>query len=133
MDSDEDFKHYSSCYYDDDTDRAFYPENARHRTQLDAKSEFDCEKILITAHQEQTLQQFKIDNLVRSSDKVRNGKIIERWTDLSRDFTCDAEANNLRSVSIRSFYLFLPYNILLDLLIKHLLNDLLSNFVKKMF
>lgn len=110
MDSDEDFKHYSSCYYDDDIDRAFYPENAQHRTRLDTKSWFDCEKTLLVAvHQEQTTQQIKIENLVRSSDKVRDGKIIERWTDISRDYTRDVEVNNLRSVSIRFFFFLLFY------------------------
>lgn len=110
MDSDEDFKHYSSCYYDDDADRAFYPENIH--LQLDNKSWFGCEKIALTQHQIQCpLQQLTLDNIVSSSDKVRNiinGKI---WNELSRNLTCDVETNNLRSVSpIRSFLFFVLFS-----------------------
>lgn len=109
MDSDEDFKHYSSCYYDDDADRAFYPDNAQQQQhQLDSKSWFDCEKtsaITIQRHLCPT-QELMLDNIVTSSDKVRNGKNLGRWTDsvhLSRDLKCDAEANTLRSVSTNCY------------------------------
>lgn len=100
MDSDEDFKHYSSCYYDDDADRAFYPENA-HQHQLDNKSWFDSDKIAVTQqHVHCPSQQLILDNIVSSSDKIRISKSVERWTELPRNLSCDVETNNLRSVSI---------------------------------
>lgn len=104
MDSDEDFKHYSSCYYDDDADRAFYPDSAQQQLQLDSKSWFDCDKTsAITIQRQQCpTQELMLDNIVTSSDKVRNSKNLGRWTDsvhLSRDLKCDADANSLRSVS----------------------------------
>lgn len=112
MDSDEDFKHYSSCYYDDDTDRAFYPENAQHQHQLDTKSWLNCNKIPILTHQQSLCppQQRVLDNIVTSSDKVRNSKSVERWTrstELSIDLTCDVETNSLRSVSTHQFLNFI--------------------------
>jgi len=113
MDSDEDFKHYSSCYYDDDTDRAFYPENAQHQHQLGTKSWLDCEKTPVVIHRQSQCppQQRILDNIVTSSNKVRNSKsVLERWTtssELSRDLTCDVDANSLRSVSTYSFLLII--------------------------
>lgn len=105
MDSDEDFKHYSSCYYDDDADRAFYPENIRH--QLDNKIWFNCDKTAVTQQQIQCpSQQLILDNIVSSSDKVRNSKNVKIWNELPRDLTCDVEANNLRSVSNLFIFIF---------------------------
>lgn len=114
MDSDEDFKHYSSCYYDDDTDRAFYPENAQHRHQLDTKNWFDGDKTAIVAHQQPqcTPQQLILDNIVTSSDKIRNCKSGDRWTssiELPKDLTCDVEASSLRSVSTNTFFIKTSY------------------------
>lgn len=104
MDSDEDFKNYSSCYYDDDADRAFYPENVQHRIQLDSKSWFDCEKLVaVTLQQTQcSPQQLMLENIVTSSDKFCN--IKSRWTSssqLSEDLTCDVETGTRRSVSFK--------------------------------
>lgn len=108
MDSDEDFKHYSSCYYDDDTDQAFYPEKSQH--QLDNKSWFECDKTVVTHQQSQCPpQQLILDNTVTSSEKVRHAKNVERWMDsveLQRQIKCDVDANPLLSVSIR----FLNFN-----------------------
>lgn len=106
MDSDEDFKHYSSCYYDDDTDRAFYPENAQNQHQLDTKSWFDCDKTALVTNQQPQCppHQLVLDNIVTSSDnKVRITKSVDRWinsTELSRGLTCDVETSNQQSVSI---------------------------------
>lgn len=106
MDSDEDFKHYSSCYYDDDTDRAFYPENVQHQNQLNTKSWFDCEKTALVTNQQSQgpPQQLILDNIVTSSDnKVRISKSVNRWTsntELPRDLMCDVEATTQQSVSI---------------------------------
>lgn len=109
MDSDEDFKHYSSCFYDeDDVDRAFYPENAQRRLQLDSKSWFDSDKPIATGIFQHTQQcppqQLMLDNIVTSSDKLCTGKNVNRWncnTRLSKDLPCDVEANSQQSVSIR--------------------------------
>lgn len=104
MDSDEDFKHYSSCYYDDDTDRAFYPENANLRHQLDTKNWFDSDKTSVVSHRQPQCppQQIILDNIVTSSDKIRNCKSEDRWSssiELPKDLTCDVEVNTLQSVS----------------------------------
>lgn len=111
MDSDEDFKHYSSCYYDDDTDRAFYPENAQHQNQLD-KSWFDCAKTTASILQQPQCspQQLMLDNIVTSSDKICNSKNLERWTcnsQSSRDLMCDVETSTIQSVSIYLLFKFI--------------------------
>lgn len=119
MDSDEDFKHYSSCYYDDDADRAFYPENAQHQLQLDTKSWSDNDKTTAAASAAAAAvgilqspqcppQQLMLDNIVSSSDKLYNSKNVERWTcntQLSNDLTCDVEleTGTLQSVSTDLF------------------------------
>lgn len=113
MDSDEDFKHYSSCYYDeDDADRAFYPETAQRRLQLDSKSWFVSDKPVATGILQHTQQcppqQLMLDNIVTSSDKLCTGKNVDRWnsnTRLSKDLPCDIEANSQQSVSIRFLHL----------------------------
>jgi len=115
MDSDEDFKHYSSCYYDDDIDRAFYPENAYHQHQLDTKSWFNSDKIALVAHQQPQypLKQLMIDNTVTSSDKACSKKTTERWnnsTQLPKDLMCDVKANTVRSVSINLHFYILIFN-----------------------
>lgn len=105
MDSDEDFKHYSSCYYDDDTDQAFYPEKSQHQLELDNKSWFECDKTAVVTHQQSQCppQQLILDNTVTSSEKVRHVKNAERWAgsvELHRQIKCDVEANPLLSVNI---------------------------------
>lgn len=112
MDSDEDFKHYSSCYYDDDTDRAFYPENVQHQH---TKNWFSCDKTVVGTNQpiQCPPQQLILDNTVTSSDKNHNTKSIERWTnntEIIRNLTCDVDANTQRSVSIWSLLLFMMWD-----------------------